>query len=72
MRRPALVSTTARRARQRDTDDGEDEIALTLWDIRRAGPRQPATRLLLFSSNWTGNATVQQQIAGGNLVVHAR
>ena len=56
----------------RSSLDGEDEIALTLWDIRRAGRNQPATRLLLFSSNWTGNATVQQQIAGGNLVVHAR
>jgi hypothetical protein len=56
----------------RSTADGEDEISFTLWDVRKAKGNLPATRLLLFSSNWTGNATVNQQIAGGNLMVHAR
>ncbi len=46
------------------TDKGEpgssDTIAVTLWD----------GSTLVFSSNWSGSQTMQQVLAGGNLVVH--
>jgi hypothetical protein len=51
-------------------DDGADLIGWSLWDVRRGRGNQPATQLLLHSSNWTGNETQQQIIAAGNLMVH--
>jgi hypothetical protein len=46
------------------TDKGEpglsDTIGVTLWDGSK----------LLFSSHWKGSKTVEQLLAGGNLVVH--
>jgi hypothetical protein len=49
------------------TDNGDpgnwttpDTIGITLWN----------GTTLLFSSNWSGTKTVEQAIAGGNLVVH--
>ena len=45
-------------------DKGEpgrnDTFAVTLW----------SGSTLLFSSNWNGAKTVEQQVGGGNLVVH--
>jgi hypothetical protein len=53
-------------------DDGVDTIGFSLWDIRRAnGNGGRTTQLLLYSSNWSGNVTHEQRIAGGNLMVHA-
>ncbi len=43
------------------TADGVDTISFTLWD---------KDGVLIFSSNWNGVETVEQQIAGGNLSVH--
>jgi hypothetical protein len=51
-------------------DGSEDTIGFSLWDERRVNGR--TTRLLLFSSNWDGNQTQKQRLAGGNLVVHYR
>ena len=48
----------------RMTDNGEpgenDTISLTLWD----------GGVLLFSSNWDGSQSVEQNVARGNLQVH--
>ena len=41
--------------------DSGDSIGLTLWNGNE----------LWFSSNWTGSNTIEQLLAGGNLVVHA-
>ncbi len=47
------------------TDMGEpgssDQIAITVWN--KSGG-------LWFASDWNGTRTVQQTLAGGNLVVH--
>ncbi len=47
------------------TDNGEpgnaDTFAITLYD---------SANNLLFSSNWSGTATVEQLLGGGNVVVH--
>lgn len=53
--------------------DGLDSIGFSLWDIRRTSTNEDtASQLLLYSSNWNGDTTRQQVIAGGNLMVHAR
>jgi PKD repeat protein len=48
------------------TDQGDlpdpDSIGITLWKRNE----------LWFSSNWTGTETIEQMLAGGNLVVHGR
>ena len=48
----------------RMTDNGEagenDTISFTLWD----------NGVLLFSSNWNGAQSVEQNVARGNLQVH--
>jgi hypothetical protein len=51
-----------------------DTVSFTLWDIRRTGSGNDATttQLLLFSSKWTGSLTVEQTLAGGNVMVHHR
>lgn len=52
------------------TDGGEpgssDSIGLTLW-----GTTGTLAGRLLFSSRWDGIQTVEQNLAGGNLAVHA-
>jgi len=54
------------------TADATDQISFALWDVRKTGSGKNATttQLLLFSSNWDGNQTVLQRLAGGNLFVH--
>jgi hypothetical protein len=51
------------------TDWGEpgaaDTISFTLWESKIGREQR-----LLFSSAWDGNRTVEQQLAGGNLMVH--
>lgn len=46
------------------TDEGDpgsaDTLGITLWDANK----------LVFSSEWRGSKTVEQTLAGGNLVVH--
>jgi hypothetical protein len=46
------------------TDSGDsqdpDSIGITLWNGNE----------LWFSSNWTGTETIEQLLAGGNLVIH--
>ena len=56
------------------TADATDQISFALWDVRKTGSGKNATttQLLLFSSNWDGNQTLLQRLAGGNLFVHAR
>jgi hypothetical protein len=44
---------------------GPDTIGFSLW----AG-HQGDEQLLLFSSNWGGNQTLEQDLAGGNLQIH--
>jgi hypothetical protein len=56
------------------SDDGDlDVVSFALWDIRRTGNGQNATTTqhMLFSSNWDGQQTLLQQLAGGNLMVHS-
>ncbi|HEX5616764.1 MAG TPA: hypothetical protein VFZ83_16560 [Acidimicrobiia bacterium] len=61
--------------RMEDRGEGErlDVVSFALWDIRKVGSGKTATttQLLLFSSNWDGQRTILQQLAGGNLMVHA-
>ncbi|MEO7397969.1 MAG: hypothetical protein ABIW84_05350, partial [Ilumatobacteraceae bacterium] len=52
--------------------DKTDTIAFSLWDIRRAkNGTTILSQLLLYSSNWNGNTTQEQVIAGGNLFIHS-
>ncbi len=46
-------------------DGSLDTISFSLWE-----PKKGKTQLLLYSSKWSGNVTLEQLLVGGNLSIH--
>ena len=61
--------TLQMRMTDRSATGAEDSISFALWDIRTVKGKV-ASQLLLYSSRWNGNLTLEQTMSGGNVMVH--